>query len=273
MRTGLDTPLVAAARVAVPRGAVLSAIATVLLVPPVNLACLALFGLLLARRRPVAGLRLALAAQVALLLLALPAVSGVLLAALQGELAAPAVAAAPQAIVILGGDATAAGPRPEQTDIGTLSLERERAAALLARRSGLPVLVTGGVVTSAGAPVAELMARSLAADFSVPVRWVEPMAANTWENAALSAALLRRDGITSVFVVTHAWHMRRALIAFRAAGLAAVPAPLPGERMPRFGPGDFIPRASSWERSYFALHEWIGCAWYALRAWRAPAAT
>ena len=252
----------------------LSAIATVLLVPPVNLLFVAFVGLALARRRPVAGHRVTFFALLALLLLALPAVSVGLLAALETDIDAPAGAPPPQAIVILGGDAAPAGPRIEQEEVGTLSLQRVRGGAALARSTGLPVLVTGGVVSAPGPtvpPVAVLMAQSLAKDFGVTPRWVEPAAKTTWENAALSAAMLRADGIGTVLLVTHAWHMRRALIAFRAAGLTAIPAPLPGERAPeifrgRFALAEFVPRVSAWERSYFALHEWIGCAWYALQA-------
>jgi hypothetical protein len=32
-----------------------------------------------------------------------------------------------------------------------------------------------------------------------------------------------------------------------------------------FGVRDLIPRVSAWMESYYALHEWIGIAWYALR--------
>jgi len=246
-------------------GRVLSAIATVLLVPPVNLVVLALAGLALGRRRPRAGRWLTLVSLLALLVLALPIVPALLLAGLESGLA-PTGTLPPQAIVILGGDAADDGPRLEQTAPGFLTLARLRGGAALARTTGLPVLVTGGVVSEAGPPVAALMARSLADDFGTTARWVEPDSATTWENAAFSAAMLRPAGIGSVIVVTHAWHMRRALIAFRAAGLVAVPAPLLAEHALHLDWGGFVPRAAAWQRSYYALHEWIGCAWYAWKA-------
>lgn len=244
----------------------LSAVATVLLVPPVNLVFLALAGLAIARRRPAVGRRIVLVSLAALLLLALPAVADPLLLGLERGLNAPGPAPAAQAIVILGGNAAEVGARADRAEVGWLTLERLRGGAALARSTGLPVLVTGGVVTATGPPVAVLMAQSLADDFGVRVRWVEPRSATTWQNAAFSAAMLRRDGISTVLLVTHAWHMRRALIAFRAAGLTAIPAPLPwaGRWHPTWG--SLVPRVSAWQNSYFALHEWIGCAWYALRA-------
>lgn len=237
----------------------LSAVAAVLLVPPVNLAGLALLAVLLGRRR------LAVAALGLLLLLALPLVAGSLLVALESGLSAvPPGAPAPQAIVILGGDVRAvAGGR---TEPGALTLARLRAGAALARATHLPLLVTGGVVGDPdGPPVAAVMAASLAADFAAPARFVEPAAHDTWQNARLSAALLRAGGVGSVYVVTDAWHMRRALIAFGATGLAVTPAPLAPDRPPRLVLRSLVPRVGAWRESYFALHEWIGCAWYALR--------
>ena len=243
----------------------LSAIATVLFVPPVNLVVLALAGMALARWRPAAGRRVTWLALVVLLLLAVPVVAASLLAGLERGVV-PSDGVGAQAIVVLGGDARQTGPTVEQTEIGPVTLERLRGAAALARRTGLPVLATGGEISVAGAPLAVLMARTLAADFAVDVRWVEPDANTTWENAVFTARILRSQGIGTVLLVTHAWHMRRALIAFRAAGLTALPAPLPPDPPPRLSLGSLVPRMSAWQRSYFALHEWIGCAWYDILA-------
>lgn len=243
----------------------LSDIATVLLVPPVNLVVVALFGMALADSRPVAGRRVVLAALAALLLLAMPVVAVTLLAGL--ELGVAPLAAVPpqaQAIVILGGDMRPVAPGHGEVALGPLTLERLRAGAALARASGLPVLTTGG--GEPGESQAELMARSLTEDFGVAVRWREKAAHTTWENARDSAAILKPAGIGTVLLVTHAWHMRRALLAFRAAGFDAIAAPLPLDAPPKLTLGGVMPRISAWQRSYYALHEWIGVAWYALRA-------
>ena len=236
----------------------LSAIAAIALVPPVNLAVLALVAVLLGWRR-VSAVALAL-----VLLLALPVVSGTLLTSLERRLPAPPAGPPPQAIVILGGDLRSIATPPGEV-AGKLTLARLQAGAALARATHLPILVTGGIVHRGGPPVAAVMAASLARDFATPARWIEPKSATTWENARFSAAILRAAGIGRVYVVTQAWHMRRALIAFAGTGLAVTPAPVPLDRPPRPGFGDLIPRVGSWQLSYWALHEWIGCAWYDLR--------
>lgn len=238
---------------------------TFLLLPPVNLLLLALAGFALWRRRAgriLCGLGLA-----GLLLLAMPITSALMFLAIESVTPPPPETPAPAAIVILSADVDRVGDAPSAVDVGHLTLERERAGAALQRATGLPVLVSGGVIADRQPPLAALMARSLGTDFAVPVRWQENTSRTTWENARYSAALLQAEGIRSVFLVTHAWHMRRALIAFRHFGIAATPAPVPFSRALQLQPGEFIPSAGAWAASYYALHEWVGCAWYALQAW------
>jgi uncharacterized SAM-binding protein YcdF (DUF218 family) len=242
------------------------------LLPPINLLLAALVCWLLAARYPRVG-RIALGlCLLGLLILALPITPALMFAGLESgvRLNQPAMASLPQpqAIVILSGDigyGDARGAIVSGARTGSLSLERIEAGALLHRQTGLPILVTGGVLRQGTLPIAEILAQSLREEFATPVRWVEPQAADTWGNAKFSAAMLAKDGITSVYVVTHPWHMRRALIAFAHFGVTAWPAPT---YLPVFGKldmGYFMPSANAWLDSYYAIHEWIGCAFYALR--------
>lgn len=238
-----------------------------LLLPPANLALLALAGVLAWRIR--AGRWLAAASLVLLLLLSLPALADRLLVSLERGLPPPPPVP-PAAIVVLGGELIRDPAAPLGADPGPLTLDRLRRAASLARGTGLPVLVTGGQVLPHVAPVALVMADSLRRDFAVPVRWVEPRSATTWENARDSAPILAAAGIRSAWLVTDAWHMRRALIAFARTGLAVAPAPVRRDVPARWDdPGALLPHPGAWVTSYWAIHEWIGCLWYRLRAWRA----
>ncbi len=248
------------------RRMLLSALLTPIVVPPVNLLLLALLALWRRRHRAAAVLL------AVLLRLAVPGIADGLTAALERGMP-PLRLADAQAILVLGGDLDRDG---NGTGVpGPLTLERLRDGAALARRTGLPVAVTGGPAWRGGPPIGTVMADSLRHDFGVPARWVETSSTDTWDNARDSEILLAPFGIRRVLVVTQAWHMRRSLLAFRHSGLVAIPAAVRRTGYPPSGGGTglvgiLLPRVSAWQRSYFALHEWIGIGWYWLRdlSWR-----
>jgi uncharacterized SAM-binding protein YcdF (DUF218 family) len=238
-------------------------VANALLVPPIALLLVALLGLLIGRRfRWLTWVGL-----LGLLALALPAVGGSLLIALERNLplTPPPGQQPPQAIVILGGDLVRGGTEAMTLHLGPASLERVRAGAALSRRTGLPIMVSGGSLLKGEPPLGGVMADSLMQDFHLPVRWTEAESPDTWENAHLSAVILREHGIRSVYVVTHAWHMRRAIMAFADTGITVTAAPPWLDRLGTPLWVEFVPDVGGWLTSYLALHEWIGCAYYALR--------
>jgi uncharacterized SAM-binding protein YcdF (DUF218 family) len=241
-------------------------LAIYLLIPPTSLLILTLLGLILVQRRYRRfGYAVACFGALSLFVLGLSVVSDSLLVSLeQGLPLTPPPDQPPQAIVILGDAAQRTNNQVMYP--GARALVRERAGAALARQTGLPVLITGGKERPGETAVAELMADSLQQDFGVPARWVERVSVDTWENAHFSALILKEHGIHSIYVVTNAWHMRRALLAFADTGITVTAAPT------HFDPvsGDMLfhfvaPDTGSWETSYLAFHEWIGCALYALR--------
>jgi uncharacterized SAM-binding protein YcdF (DUF218 family) len=58
-------------------------------------------------------------------------------------------------------------------------------------------------------------------EFGCPVRWRESGSRDTRENARRTVALLAPQGIRTLVLVTHGWHMPRALREFRAAAAQA----------------------------------------------------
>ncbi|MFT5051082.1 MAG: uncharacterized SAM-binding protein YcdF (DUF218 family) [Chlamydiales bacterium] len=239
-------------------------------------ACLFLLvgaGWLVARRRRPLGRWMMIVGTSFLVLLCIPWCAAGLLRSLQSTppLADPS-ALAPQAIVILSADAVSWAPEYGTATVGRLTLERLRYGAHLARQTDLPLLVTGGASRPDVAPRAVLMQRVLEQEFGLPVRHVEGRSSDTLGNARESARLLRSDGIERVLLVTHAWHMPRALAAFRSTGLEVVPAPTAFRDWPQPGLAAFVPSARSLQESSWALHEWLGRAYYALRIRRRPGA-
>ena len=234
--------------------------------PPTCFVVLIVVGLLLRGGWQRFGRRLTWASSIALILFGMPAVSYSMLLALETGLPLmPPADHPPQAIIVLGGEVIRAHQERLGIRPGLLTLDRLRTGAALHRRTGLPILVTGGRTQPNTPAVGLVMAQSLEDDFQAPARWVESKSVDTWENARLSADILRAEGITSVYVVTHAWHMRRAVLAFQGTGLTVTAAPTSLDDP--LGPelSDFLPRAAGWQTGYFAIHEWIGYAWYKRR--------
>jgi uncharacterized SAM-binding protein YcdF (DUF218 family) len=98
------------------------------------------------------------------------------------------------------------------------------------------------------------------------VRWVEPRAADTRQNALFSAALLRRQGIGAAHLVSHAWHLPRAQGAFARAGFPVHAAPVRRGGLPdATATGNWVPRPDHLAQSWYALREWAGLVVYRLR--------
>ena len=160
--------------------------------PPANLVLVMLVGLLLRRRAKRVGTAITVAAAVSLYLLSTSFFATRLVHDLETELAGlpGAVADNPQAIVVLSAGYSYTGLDKEQVNDDAMTLERLRKGAQLHRKTGLPILVTGGGVAEVPVPVGTLMARTLRTDFGIDPKWVETQSTTTYENAEFSARIL-----------------------------------------------------------------------------------
>jgi uncharacterized SAM-binding protein YcdF (DUF218 family) len=171
----------------------------------------------------------------------------------------------PAAVVILSAGRRTYAPEFGGETVDALGLERTRYGAHVARETGFPVLVSGGLATPDDPPLALLMADVLR-DYGIVTKWQESRSSNTAENAIYSSGLLKQAGISRVLLVTHAWHMDRARAAFAANGMTVIPAPTAFHRGGRFGDfGGLVPSVEAFRVSRFALHERVGRVWYAIR--------
>jgi len=246
------------------------AVIKMLALPPANLILVMIVGLALRRRWRRGGLALVLFGAFGLYALSTTYVATRLLVALEGQGPATSADPAPQAIVILSAGFVFQTPDSDAIMVDPLTLDRLRRGARLHRRTGLPILVTGGASRRHPAAMGELMRDALRRDFGVPARRIETQSATTNENAQFSTRLLRDVGIQSAYIVTQAWHLPRALAAFEAAGLAAIPAPASHHRPAPAEFTSFLPSAKALFRSYYAAHEALGLLWYRLTAFAAP---
>jgi uncharacterized SAM-binding protein YcdF (DUF218 family) len=224
------------------------------LLPPSGSLLLAMAGVFLIMRRPRLARGCLIVGLGSLWLLATPVVSDALIGLAEQYPALDIQAAAgAQAIVILGGG----GYRSFAPEYGGPAadpylLERLTFGAYLARKTALPVLVTGNGIE------AEAMRDTLQRNFGIEPRWIDAKAYDTFENARNSVQLLKADGVQRIVLVTAAAHMRRAGAEFRAAGVDVVPAPA-GLLAPRDrGVLKYVPNADALQTACAALHELVG---------------
>jgi uncharacterized SAM-binding protein YcdF (DUF218 family) len=146
------------------------------------------------------------------------------------------------------------------------SMERLHYGLWLGRQLQAPVMVSGGIgrAQTLGSAEADVAARIASRDYGRTLRWLENASVDTRDNARKSLQLLRSEGITEVFLVTHGWHMRRSLRAFteEAAKLGfatrIVPAPMgmaADDGQPLL---QWLPSPDGYRRVHQVLREMLG---------------
>lgn len=141
------------------------------------------------------------------------------------------------AVIVLGAGRYGAAPEfLDQPDLTPNGLARLRYGMWLSRQLQQPLGYSGGVgwAQKDGPSEADAAARIVRDEWGGTLRWAEGRSRDTRENADFSVPLLRADGVRRIVLVTHAWHMPRALAHFRRAagsGIEVVAAPFgfPGE--------------------------------------------
>lgn len=226
------------------------------------LAGLTVLLLTLGRRRSaaVAGLLLGLAGMG----FAGGAVTAPLVGALQEETAdaeAPAWCRRNDLILLGAGNLRSPDGRVVPSVFGLARIEAAARAYRACRQSGAlcRIVASGGDPQGLGVSEAALMGRQLAA-LGVPPADIllEAESRNTWENAALTAALLGGGPVADAHLVTSALHMRRARLYFRHFGIDAAPLPADWTAVPAWSAAFGINLALS----DLAAHELVGLLRY-----------
>jgi len=176
-----------------------------------------------------------------------------------------ALATAPQAIVVLGGGLRKEAPEYGRDQINSVSLMRLQYGIFLAHQTHLPLLVSGGKPLASTRSEAETMALAAQEMFHHPVRWIEDRSENSYENAVLSSQILKDQGVSHIFLVTHALHMRRAALAFRQQGLkvTAAPTAFPDKNTAQTLLA-YFPSATAMAQCRKVLTHWLGISVYSV---------
>jgi uncharacterized SAM-binding protein YcdF (DUF218 family) len=190
------------------------------------------FGLWLLSKKPKLGKSLAVFSTALLWIFSTPAfnvwLSHNLLTQYKPTSAQELKAQGVEAIVVLGGGVETGQPDGIQ-QLQATALDRLRHGIELSRKTGIPVMVTGGKgwAAQAGSENEADISRRVAREvFQFEVKWTESESRDTQENAFNSKLLLSKQGISKIALATHSWHMPRSLKAFQKVGLEVTPAPM-----------------------------------------------
>jgi uncharacterized SAM-binding protein YcdF (DUF218 family) len=244
------------------------------LLPPLNLLLISLAGMLFWSRRPRTARILLTLAFTLLWLLSTPFLAECLIInSLEDSTPALDISRGlnvnsrpAEAIIVLGGGTYFHAPEYTGDTISAATLQRLRYAAKLYQDTRKPILLSGGTPQGQDISEALLMRHVLEKEFNTPVKWIEEKSDNTLTSANYSYPILRDSGIKRIYLVTHAWHMPRSVLAFEAAGFEVIPAPTAFTTRHQTDLLAFTPSANALRDSQIFLHEVIGILWYRLKS-------
>ncbi len=232
----------------------------------------ALSGMLLMTRWRRLGLTLIVLSLSSLYLFSTPGVARYLLEIVEDtpplELSNPQIKNAQAIVVLSSGREYAVAEYGDKDRADRSSKDRITYADWLRQKTGLPLLISGGMSWNASdsSSIAEVMANYLVFLGKKPPTWLEERSTNTAENAQFSAEILQSNNINTILLVTNASHMRRSIESFQRTGLTVVAAPMGYlKNAHQFAAIlNWLPNIRALENSRNALHERVGRLWYEL---------
>lgn len=242
-----------------------------ILVYPIGLTIQIVFVVALLARRKIASL-LAVLAVVILWISGTTVFADWLLGTLENEFPPTPIEDLPNAdaIVVLGGGTGDVLTATNTVELGDASARVFHAAQVF-QADKAPLIVVAGGAPEDELPESVAMRRLLIA-FGVPEQAIlqETQSRNTWQNTLNSKAILQQHNVNRVLLITSAFHMRRAIAVFEAAGIDASPAPTDYRAIePNHTFLDWLPHASALFKTTYAIKEHIGLIVYRWRGWAA----
>ena len=132
-------------------------------------------------------------------------------------------------------------------------------AASIAARENIPLIFTGAGVGQEAKKVKHDI-KYLEKSFNFKIKaYFENKSKNTKQNAYYTAKLFKKLGFKKrIYLVTSAFHMKRAVINFKKAGFEVIPRPTDFLSNYNYVWYNFLPSMDSFYKSYWAFHEYIG---------------
>lgn len=190
-------------------------------------------------------------------------VSDTLISSLEQKYAQPDIAAVQgDVIVVLGGGATSGTPDLDgEGNLLGSAANRLLTAVRLYRQTRLPILFSGGQVFPDSGNEADIAKRQLLS-LGIPAQDIltENQSLNTDQNAVNTAAVMQANGLSRPVLVTSGFHMWRAMLQFKHAGLTplAYPTDYIASRPMALYLSKFVPSPGAVSTTGLALKEYLG---------------
>ncbi len=163
----------------------------------------------------------------------------------------------PKAVVVLGGGVYKYDVLKASPD----AFKREIYGMLLAKKENIPFIFTGGGAKGEESEGAKQDIDYIKKIFNLKLKkeYYENKSLNTYENAKYTARLFEKLNIPKeIYLVTTAYHMKRAIKAFKHFGFKIIPKPVGFNNLENNNYFNLFPNFGSLLRSYKALHEYFG---------------
>lgn len=134
---------------------------------------------------------------------------------------------------------------------------RLRYSVLLAKKFNLPLIISGNSSEKLGYSAAGLAAKVAAEEFDYQNIVLEEHSNNTAMHPQMLAPIFSDRDWHKLILVTHSWHMPRALKAFSQSPLEVLPAPMGTTSTGTAGEGlsRYLPNMWAFQRSFHYLNE------------------
>ncbi|ACM92072.1 conserved hypothetical protein [Nautilia profundicola AmH] len=163
----------------------------------------------------------------------------------------------PSAVVVLGGGTNSRDVLKAMPD----AFKREVYGLLIAKQESLPYIFTGGGIQN----IKE--AENIKKDIDMILKtcncdietFYENRSLNTFQNAKYTAKLFEKLNLSKkIYLVTSAYHMKRAIMIFNNFGFQIIPKPVGFYYDNEYTFWDIFPNAGNFYHSYKAIHEYFG---------------
>jgi len=161
----------------------------------------------------------------------------------------------PTAVVVLGGGVV----KNDVIHAAPDAFKRLMYAMIVAKKNNLPLIFSGGGIINESTLIQKDI-KLFSSNCNCKLKtYFENKSLNTYQNAKFTSALFEKLNLKKeIFLVTSAYHMKRAYLLFKQEGFKIITKPVDFKRKTVINFLDFLPNMHNFYNSYKAIHEYFG---------------